>query len=51
MKTFVIKKGHRYWKYDSLGYSTNIDDAKLFTEEEALEIVQRPYSDKTMHEV
>ena len=51
MKTFVIKKGARYWKYNDLGYTTDIKEAKLFTEEEASEIISRPNSDKTMHEV
>jgi hypothetical protein len=48
---YVIKKGNRYWKKGDHGYSFNISDAKLFTKEEAAEIINRPFSDKTMHEI
>jgi len=49
MKTYVIKKGDRYWKHNDLGYTYNLHEAKLFTKAEALEIISRPNSDKTMH--
>lgn len=51
MKGYTIKKGHRYWKYNDQGYTMDINEAKIFTEEDALQITNRPYSDKTMHEL
>lgn len=51
MKIYVIKKLDRFWKASDFGYTLNLNEAKLFTQPEAFEIITRPNSDKTMHQV
>lgn len=38
----------RFWKKNNLGYSYDIEEARLFTLEEATTIVSQPGSDKVM---
>lgn len=38
----VDAKRNKYWKWDDYGYVSNINDARVFTEEEAKETVNAP---------
>lgn len=52
-KLYIIRRGtsepKQWWKEGDQGYTTNAAAAKRFTHLEALEIIQRVNSDKTMH--
>ena len=40
-----------WWKENDCGYTLNIDKARRFSEQEALEIVKGVHSDKVMHKL
>lgn len=46
MNYYIRKKGAGFWKDNDCGYTDNIEEAKVFTLEQAEEICSRPYSDK-----